>query len=233
MVLTDDNFASIVAAIEEGRTVFSNLLKSLAFILPTNAGEGMIIIVALLGGYALPVTPVQILWINTVTAVTLALPLAFEPKEPGLMELPPRNPDAPLLSRTLIRRIIVVGTYMVIAGFAVFAYERQAGVPKDQARTAAVTTIVAIEMFYLFVARSERVSVLRLGLFSNPYVWIGVPIVIILQLAFVYVPTLNFLFSSSPPPGHVWAHILLASFPVTLVVSLEKALRRRFSPDET
>lgn len=231
MVLTDDNFASIVAAVEEGRTVFSNLLKTLAFILPTNAGEGLIIIVALLGGYLLPVTPVQLLWINTVTAVTLALPLAFEPLEAGVMKLPPRRPDAPIVSRELLIRIGTVGIYMVVAGFAVFLLERAAGVPLSQARTAAVSTIVAVEVFYLFVARSERIPVWELGLFSNPYVWIGVPLVALLQLAFVYVPIMNVFFGSAPLPGRVWAEVILLSFPVALVVMAEKAIKRRFWPE--
>lgn len=225
MVLTDDNFASIVAAVAEGRTVFSNLLKTLAFILPTNAGEGLIVIAAVLGGYMLPVTPVQILWINTVTAVTLALPLAFEPREPGTMQVPPRDPNAPIISKPLIVRILTVGVYMVVAGFAIFNFEVSGGMPVEEARTAAVTTIVAIEAFYLFQVRSERTPIWKLGFFSNPYVWIGVPVVALLQLAFIYLPTMNFFFGSAPLPGVVWLRVVLASIPVVLVVGVERAIR--------
>ena len=224
MVLTDDNFASIVAAVEEGRTVFSNLLKTLAFALPTNAGEGLIIIVALLGGYVLPVTPVQILWINTVTAVALALPLAFEPREPGIMRIPPREPNAPIVSKPLIVRILSVGIYMVIAGFAIFSFERSSGAAIEEARTAAVTTIVAVEVFYLFQARSERIPIWRLGFFSNPYVWIGVLVVALLQLAFVYLSTMHLFFGSAPLASGIWLRIILASLPVIVVVGVERAI---------
>lgn len=226
MVLTDDNFASIVAAVEEGRTVLSNLLKTLAYVLPTNLGEGLIVIVALLGGYVLPVTPIQILWVNTVTTVTLALPLAFEPPEPGIMKAPPRDPNAPILSARLIVRIIDVGIYMVVAGFTIFLLERSIGGVVQEARTAAVTTIVAIETFYLFQARSEQTPAWKLGLFSNPYIWIGVLAVVLLQLAFVHVPTMNFLFGSTPLTSDTWLLVVVVSAPVILVVGAEKAARR-------
>jgi cation-transporting ATPase F len=227
MVLTDDNFASIVAAVEEGRTVLGNLVKSLAYILPTNLGEGLVVMVALLGGYMLPITPVQILWINTVTTVTLALPLAWEPREAGIMDVPPRDPNTPIVSSGLIVRVITVGVYMVAAAFAIFLYERNVGAGIQEARTAAVSTIVAIEMFYLFQARSERIPVWRLGLFSNPYIWIGVPVVALLQLAFVYIPTMNFFFGSSSLGGDVWLRVLLVSFPVMIVVGIERAIMRK------
>jgi cation-transporting ATPase F len=226
MVLTDDNFASIVAAVEEGRTVLSNLLKTLAYVLPTNLGEGLIILVALLGGYVLPVTPVQILWINTVTTVTLALPLAFEPREPGIMKAPPRDPDAPIMTAGLIVRIIDVGIYMVAAGFTVFLLERSMGGVIAEARTAAVTTIVGIETFYLFQARSEQTSLRKLGFFSNPYIWIGVLAVTLLQLAFVHLPAMNFFFGSTPLTGNTWFLVVLLSLPVTLVVGAERAIKR-------
>lgn len=228
MVLADDNFASIVAAVEEGRTVFSNLIKSLAYVLPTNIGEGAVIIVALLAGLVLPVTPLQILWINTVTAVTLALPLAFEPQEPGLMRLPPRHPDAPVLSKALIFRIGLVAAAMVIGAFLIFGWERGRGASLEEARTATVATIVAFEIFYLFSARSERIPVWKLKLFNNPYIWIGITTVIILQLAFTYLPALNFVFRSAPLPADVWIRIILVSFPILLIVGMEKSVRMRF-----
>lgn len=232
MVLTDDNFASIVAAVEEGRTVFSNLLKTLAYILPTNAGEGLIIILALLGGQTLPITPVQILWINTVTTVTLALPLAFEPREPGLMTVPPRETNMPIVSGAIMARIITVGLYMVGAAFAIFLTELGREATIEQARTAAVTTIVAIEAVYLFVARSERIPVWKLGFFSNPYVWVGVPIVALLQLGFIYIPLINLFFRSAPIDADVWLRIALVSIPVVVVVLVERAIVRRFLKDD-
>ena len=229
MILTEDNFASIVAAVEEGRTVFSNLLKSLAFMLPTNAGEGMVIIIALLGGFTLPVTPIQILWINTVTAVTLALPLAFEIKEKGIMDIPPREPDAPMLPWSMVERIILVALCLVAGAFWIFWYEKSLGVSVEQARTAAASTIVAFEMFYLFSARSERTPVWKMGLFTNPYVWVGVCLVTLFQLGFVYLPVMNFFFGSVPLPWEVWWRIIAVSAPIILVVGIEKSIRLRFT----
>ena len=229
MVLTDDNFASIVAAVEEGRTVFSNLLKTLAYILPTNAGEGLVIITALLSGFTLIVTPLQILWINTVTAVTLALPLAFEPKEQGLMDLPPRPPNSPLLPMALIFRIALVSVTMVVGAFVIFLYEGSMGASIESARTAAVGTIVAFEIFYLFSARSERTPVWQTPFFNNPYVWGGIFLVVLLQVAFTYLPSMNYFFGSAPIGWPVWGQILIISFPITLIVGAEKWARQRIS----
>lgn len=231
MVLTDDNFASIVAAVEEGRTVFSNLVKSLAFILPTNLGEGLIIVAALVVGATLPITPVQILWINTVTAITLALPLAFEPKEPGIMGIPPRDPAQPIITGRLFTRILTVGFYIVLAGFAVFLYEKNIiGASDELARTAAVSTVVMIEVFYLFAARTEQVNIFKSGLLSNAYVWVGVTLVVLLQLAFVHTGLLNFVFKSEPLSAVGWLRVVVASLPVLLMVTAEKWIMNRLSP---
>lgn len=227
MVLTDDNFASIVAAVEEGRTVFSNLIKSLVYILPTNAGEGMVIIAALLGGLILPVTPVQLLWINTVTAVALALPLAYEPAEPGLMKLKPRDPEAPMIPRHLIERIVLVGIVMVIGTFVIFLYEESIGASPEQARTAAVGTIVAYEIFYLFSARSERIPIWQMKLFNNPYIWVGILLVILLQSGFTYLPIMNVFFGTAPLPFGAWLRIIAVAFPILIVVGIEKTIRMR------
>lgn len=227
MVLTDDNFASIVAAVEEGRTVFSNLVKTLVYVLPTNAGEGLVIIAALLGGLVLPVTPVQILWINTVTAVALALPLAFEPKEAELMKMSPRRPNAPILTGDMLFRIGLVGTVMVLGTFLIFGYERSIGAPIAEARTAAVATIVAYEIFYLFSARSQYLPAWHMSLGGNPYVWGGIFLVILLQLGFTYIPVMNFFFGSAPLPWPAWWRIIAVSAPIILIVGLEKTIRLR------
>ena len=229
MVLADDNFASIVAAIEEGRTVFSNLVKTLAYILPTNIGEGLVIIVALLGGLLLPVTPVQLLWVNTVTAVTLALPFAFEPKEPGLMKRPPRRPDAPILTGSLILRIALVGVVVVLGTFVIFLYERSIGVGVAEARTAAVATIVMFEVFYLFSARSEQGIPWRIPLGGNPYLWIGIFLVVLFQLGFTYLPLLNHFFGSSPIKWSVWWRIIAVTLLIIPVVEVEKSIRLRLT----
>ncbi|MDQ7825336.1 MAG: HAD-IC family P-type ATPase [Candidatus Eremiobacteraeota bacterium] len=233
MVLADDNFATIVSAIEEGRTVFSNLRKSLAWILPTNLGEGLIIVAALLTGMTMPVTPVQILWINTVTAVTLGLPLAFEAMEKDIMTRPPRPREAPIIDKPMLHRIMLV-TFCIVAGtFLIFEldYTRK-GVTIEEARTAAVAAIVGFEIFYLFSARSERVPVWKLGLFSNPYVWIGVFLAVLLQLGFTYLPFMNALFGSAPLPAVIWLDVLLISFLVIPAVSAHKMLIARKARQE-
>jgi magnesium-transporting ATPase (P-type) len=229
MVLTDDNFSSIVAAVEEGRTVFANITKTLAWILPTSLGQGLVIVAALIMRYTLPVTPVQVLWINTVTAITLALPLAFESKEPGIMQLKPRNPNAPLLDGAVITRIFIVAVSMVIGAFIIFLYEKGQGASINEARTAAVATIVAYEVFYLFSARSERIPVWKTNPFSNPYIWVGVFLVTLFQLAFTYLPALNYFFGSAPLPWDVWLRVILVSFPIMIIVGIEKAIRVKYS----
>ncbi len=154
LILTDDNFASIEAAVEEGRGVFDNITKFIAWTLPTNLGEGLVILAAIFAGVALPILPVQILWINMTTAVLLGLMLAFEPREEGIMRRPPRSPQAPLLSRVLIGRIIIVGILLLAGSFGLFEWARQSGHTLEEARTIAANVFVFGEMFYLFNCRS-------------------------------------------------------------------------------
>jgi magnesium-transporting ATPase (P-type) len=153
MVLADDNFASIVDAVREGRTVYDNLKKVIAWTLPTNGGQSFAIIAAILFGVTLPVTPVQILWVNMITAVTLGLTLAFEPTEPGAMRRPPRAPDEPFLSGFLVWRIVFVSVLFVIGAFGVFFWTLERGLPLELARTMVVNTIVVMQIFYLFSIR--------------------------------------------------------------------------------
>ena len=182
MVLTDDNFATIEggggggggAAVEEGRGVFDNLTKFIVWILPTNVGQGAVILVAVAAGVTLPILPVQILWLNMVTAVLLGLMLAFEPKEPGIMQRPPRDPKTPLLTRELMVRILIVGGLLVAGSFGLFEWELIAGHSEETARTVAVNVFVMVQTFYLFKCRSLTRSVLEIGLFSNIWVWVGV-----------------------------------------------------------
>ena len=153
LVLADDNFASIVAAVREGRTVYDNIRKVIEWTLPTNGGELSAIIAAIALGLTLPVTPIQILWINMVTAVALGLTLAFEPTEPGTMQRPPRRPDEPLLSAHLLWRVAFVSLLFVVGVFGVFFYAIERGVSIETARTMVVNTIVVMEIFYLFSVR--------------------------------------------------------------------------------
>jgi len=229
MVLTDDNFASIEAAVEEGRGIFDNLTKFIVWTLPTNLGEGLVILAAIFADVTLPILPVQILWINMTTAVLLGLMLAFEPKEPGIMSRPPRDPKTPILTRELIGRILIVSALLLIGAFGLFEWELMQGAGISEARTVAVNVFVIVELFYLFNCRSLTKSVFRLGLFSNPWVWGGVTIMVILQLLYTYLPAMNRLFHSAPISIEAWGRILAVALIAFFVVGFEKWLRQRLS----
>ncbi|HNT55896.1 MAG TPA: HAD-IC family P-type ATPase, partial [Anaerolineaceae bacterium] len=169
MVLTDDNFATIEAAIEEGRGVFDNLTKFISWALPTNLGEGLVLLAAIITGATLPILPIQILWINMITAAVLGIALSLEPKEPGIMERKPRNPKAPLLSKMVIWRIILVSIFILAGAFGLFEYELSRGASIEEARTVAVNVVIFVELLYLFNARSLTLSPFQLGFFSNPW----------------------------------------------------------------
>ena len=198
MVLTDDNFATIEAATEEGRGVFANLVKFITWILPTNAGQGLVIIVAVMSAQPLPVLPVQALWINMTTAVLLGLALAFEPREPGIMRSPPRRPDAPIFTGELIFRIGLVGLLLLIGSFGLFEWALQRGASEAEARTIAINVFAIGQSFYLLNCRSLRFSMFRLGLFSNPWIWAGIAAMISAQLLITYMPVMNWLFHTAP-----------------------------------
>lgn len=199
MVLADDNFASIVAAVREGRTVYDNLTKVIRWTLPTNGGETLTIVAAILLGLTLPMTPVQILWINMVTAVGLGLVLAFEPTEPDVMGRPPRSPNEPILSGELIWQVIFVSLLFVIGAFGMFSWAEHRGLSHEEARTIVVNAIVVMEIFYLFSVRYLRTTALTWqGTLGTPAVLIGVGSVIVLQLAFTYAPFMQRLFHTRP-----------------------------------
>ncbi|MFZ5758062.1 MAG: cation-transporting P-type ATPase [Thermodesulfobacteriota bacterium] len=227
MVLTDDNFSSIEAAVEEGRGVFDNLTKFIVWTLPTNLGEGLVILVAIFLGVTLPILPVQILWINMTTAGFLGLMLAFEPKEPGIMLRPPRDPATPILTRTLSFRILLVGALLLIAAFGLFQWELASGATVVQARTVAVNVFVVIELFYLFNCRSLTKSLSELGLFSNMWVFAGTAGMLLLQILYTYVPIMNRLFQSEPIGLLSWAKIMVAGLATYLIVEVEKKVWRR------
>jgi magnesium-transporting ATPase (P-type) len=230
MVLADDNFASIANAVEEGRTVYDNLNKAILFILPTNGGEALVVLGAiLLGFHQFPLTPVQILWVNMITAVTLALALAFEPPEPGVMARPPRNAHQPVLTPLFLWRIGYVSLILMAGTFGLFLWEQHQGAPIEEARTVAVNTLVMFEIFYLFNSRYLTAPVLnRAGLLGNPYVLYAVGLLILFQLAFTYLPPMQTLFGTAAIGAGVWLRILLVAASVLFIVELEKALVRRW-----
>ncbi len=229
MVLTDDNFATIEAAVEEGRGVYDNITKFITWTLPTNLGEGLVILAAIMLGATLPVLPVQVLWINMTTALLLGLMLVFEPKEPGIMDRPPRDPDQPILTRVLVERIVLVSVLMLIGAFGLFEYELASGATTAEARTVAVNVFVLVETAYLLNCRSLAQSFMTLGFFSNPPLLAGMAAMVALQVLFTYLPFFHVVFESAPINLAAWGRIVAVALGVMLVVGIEKALRRRGS----
>ncbi|HPV49902.1 MAG TPA: cation-transporting P-type ATPase [Smithellaceae bacterium] len=225
MVLTDDNFASITRAVEEGRRIFDNLVKFITWTLPTNGGEGLVILAAIFSGVTLPILPVQILWINMTTAILLGLMLAFEPGEPDVMDYPPRAPQSPILSWTLISRICLVIALMLAAVFGIFLWQKQQGYSVEAARTVAVNLFIMIELAYLFNCRSLTKSMFTIGVFSNPWVLFGSAAMIVLQLLYTYAPFMNRIFQSEPISGRDWLLIIAVSLAVHIVIGAEKWIR--------
>jgi magnesium-transporting ATPase (P-type) len=230
MVLADDNFATIANAVEEGRTVYDNLKKALVFILPTNSGQGLVLIAAIfLGfGHELPITPVQILWVNMVVAVTLALALAFEPMEADVMRRPPRDPGESILSALLLRRVAFVGAVLVAGAFGVFLWEYRSGAEIEAARTLAVNTLVLSQVFYLFNARYiTQASCTWRGIAGNRYVLLASALTVVIQLAFTYLPPMQRLFGTAPIGAGEWLRAVAVAVVLFVLVEVEKALRRR------
>ncbi|MBE0596418.1 MAG: HAD-IC family P-type ATPase, partial [Desulfuromonadales bacterium] len=225
MVLADDNFASIASAVEEGRTVYDNIRKAILFILPTNGAEALIILTAIALGRTLPITPVQILWINMITAVTLALALAFEPPESDVMRRPPRDPAEAILGPFLLWRLTYVSLILVVGTFGLFVYERAAGSSIETARTVAVNTLVLFEAFYLLNTRYLHASVInRQGLLGNRYVLWAIALVLLFQMLFTYLPPMQTLFGTAPLDLATWGRIVGIAASVFILVELEKLL---------
>jgi cation-transporting P-type ATPase F len=225
IVLTDDDFATIEAAVEEGRGVFDNLTKFLVWTLPTNGGQALVILLAVLVGTALPVLPVQILWINMTTAVALGLMLAFEPKESAIMLRQPRDPSQPLLSRALLSRILLVTSLLVATTWTLFTWERAGGASLDQARTAAMNLFVAVSILYLFSCRSLTRPARELGLLSNRWVLGGVAVQVTAQLCLTYLPPMQVLFDTAALDPGTWARIGLLALLCSSVIAADKRLR--------
>ena len=231
MVLADDNFSSIAAGIEEGRGVYDNIRKAILFILPTNAAEALVIAFAVLAGLALPITPVQVLWINMATAVTLALALAFEPTEGDVMRRPPRPRSEGLITGFVATRIVWVGLVLTSATFALFHWSVTGNGDEALARTLAVNLLVAGEIVYLFNCRRLFAPSLTFeALGANPWAWLMVAILVVLQLGFTYLPAAQWIFGTTGLSAMHWLLILAMVVPLMLLVELEKWWWRRKRP---
>lgn len=228
LVLTDDNFATIACAAREGRVVFDNIKKSLLFMLPTNGGEAGVILLAVFAGLTLPVTAAQILWVNMITAVTLALSLAFEPGGSDVMDRPPRPPSEPLITGPLAFRIAFVSLLMIIVTFTIFEWELALGASLETARTAAVNMLVIGELVYLFNVRYFTASAFTRDILTgNPIaLWMGV-VVILFQLLFTYAPPMQQLFRSAPLELSSWLMIFILGVAKFLAVEAEKVVQRK------
>ncbi len=242
IVLADDNFSSIAAAVEEGRRVYDNLLKSLAFLLPTNLGLALILIYGIIffpfnpltKELLLPMLPTQLLWINLVAAIALALPLAFEVKEPNVMKRPPRNPEEPLFNSFVTFRVFFVSILMTVGTIVLFKWEYADALSKDmvqtdalaRSQTMAVTFIIFFQIFYLINCRSLTDSVLKIGIFSNRLIFLGIGTILVLQALFIYTPFMQKIFGTASLDGKGLLISFIAGSIIFCIISIEKWIYR-------
>ncbi|NEM97463.1 cation-translocating P-type ATPase [Pontibacter burrus] len=227
MVLTDDNFSSIEGAVEEGRGVFDNLTKFIVWTLPTNLGESLVILTAVALGTQLPLQPLHLLWINMTTSVLLGLTLAFEPKEPGIMERPPRPANRPILTFDLIMRTLLVGILLLIAAYGLYLYELNQGATMAQAQTIVTTVFVVLESFYLLNCRSLVRPITRIGVFSNMWVYYGIAAMFFFQALFIYSPFMQSVFDTHPLELGQLLRIFGAGIILSTIITIEKSIRFR------
>jgi magnesium-transporting ATPase (P-type) len=227
MILADDNFASIGAAVKEGRTVYNNIEKAMLFMLPTNVAQALVIAVAIFLGFTMPITAPQVLWVNMVTSVALGLVISFEPHELDVMNRPPRAVDRPILTGFGIWRVIFVGMALLAVTLWAFFWMKSQGASDALARTVAVNMITIGQVFYLLNSRYLLDSSLSFKAhLGNKYLPLGIGAVVILQLLFTYAPPLQALFDNEAIPLHVWPWLFLGGFVFFLVVELEKMIIR-------
>ncbi|MEX2182031.1 MAG: HAD-IC family P-type ATPase [Gemmatimonadaceae bacterium] len=228
MVLADDNFATITAAIEEGRVVFSNIRKVTFFLLSTAVGEVLAILVALAAGWPLPFIAAQILWINLVTNGLQDVALAFEPGEPGLLRQRPRKADDGVLSRRLLERLGAVGVLLAAGTLGMFLWTLRATGDLDLARTAAMTQMVVFQFFHVFNCRSLDRSIFSIPMFSNKFLFLSIVAAALAHLAVLHLPFLQAVFKTTALPPHLWAVILAVGTVVVLGGELDKWVNRHF-----
>jgi magnesium-transporting ATPase (P-type) len=228
MVLADDNFASITAAVKEGRTVYNNIEKAILFMLPTNVAQALVIMVAIFVGFTAPITAPQILWVNMVTSVALGLVVSFEPHEADVMQRPPRAVDLPILDAFGIWRVVFVGLALLALTLCAFFWMKADHAPDALARAVAVNALVIGQIFYLLNSRYKIGSSLSLKAhLGNPYLPLGIGAVVILQLLFTYAPPLQALFETQSIPLRIWPWLVLGGFVFFLIVEAEKWIIRR------
>lgn len=234
IVLADDNFATIAVAVEMGRTIYDNLRKAIIFMLPTNGAQGLVILTSVLFGMTLPLTPVQVLWVNMITALTLSLALAFEPAEPDIMKRPPRIPGGSILPRAGMIRIGYVSLLLGGMTIAVFIAGQNAGWDLAVSRTIAINTLVVGQIFFLLASRFTRTTAVRRELLTtNPVSWLSITAMLILQAFFVYVPFMQTAFASASVGWIGWLIPVAAGLLIFIVVEIEKLIRTKLGSTST
>jgi magnesium-transporting ATPase (P-type) len=227
MILADDNFASIAAAVKEGRTVYNNIEKAMLFMLPTNVAQALVIAAAIVFGFVMPITAPQILWVNMVTSVALGLLISFEPHETDVMLRPPRAVDRPIVTAFGLWRILFVGVALLAYTLIAFFWMESQGASNELARTVAVNAITIGQVFYLLNSRYLLDSSLSLNAHvGNKYLPLGIAAVVVLQLLFTYTPPFQALFRTEAIPLYVWPWLLAGGFVFFLVVEAEKLIIR-------
>jgi magnesium-transporting ATPase (P-type) len=227
-VLADDNFATIRSAIAEGRRIYDNLRKSIVFLLPTNGAQSLVILIAVVFGLTLPLTSVQVLWVNMVTAVTLSLALAYEPAEVGIMTRPPRKTGGPIINGSELAFILIVSVLIGGAAMGVFYGVAGTGVDVNYARTEAVLMLAFGQLAFLLNCRFMSRSSITIDVFrGNRMIWISAGALIALQLLFTYVPVMNTLFESEPLAATSWILPIVLSIAIFFAVEILKAVFRR------
>jgi Ca2+-transporting ATPase len=227
MVLTDDNFTSIVAAVEEGRGIYDNIRKFIRYLLSCNVGEVLVMFLAVLGGMPLPLLPIQILWMNLVTDGLPAMALGVDPIDRGIMHRPPRDPQESIFSHGLGRRIITSGTVIAVLTLAVFGLTYYDGHNLDVARTMGFNTLVFLQLFYVFSCRSEHLTIREIGVLSNPHLIWAVLISTVLQMGVNYLPFLQTVFHTVPLSLHQWLIIIGVALLPTMAGALGEQLGSR------
>ena len=228
MVLTDDNFATIASAVREGRRVYDNLKKTILFIMPTNLAQGLLIIIALLAGNLIPLTPVLILWMNMATSATLSFGLAFEAGEKNIMRRPPRDPKLHVMDGFAIWRVIFVGSMIAVSAFVLEAWLQPRGYSPEFIRTVLLQTLVTAQWFYMLNCRVADGFSLSKGLLANRGIWIVSGVLLVLQLLIIYAPFMQMLFGTEALPFRYWVITFIIGFVMFLIVEVEKPLTRRW-----
>ncbi len=227
MVIVDDNFATIVNAVEEGRVVFDNIRKVTFFLIPTGFAAVISILLTLIMGLPIPYVPAQLLWINLVTNGLQDVALAFEPGERGILKKPPRHPKEGIMSKLMLQRSFIVGILISIGVVYSFINALDNGASLEKARTIAVTTMVFFQFFHAWNSRSESISIFKISPLSNPFLFYTMIAAFFAQLAFVYVPALQWIFRTEPITTSEWINIIFISISVILLVEIDKFVRNK------